>query len=1103
MALSPFANYRTIVRPRKVRRRSGWFSGILILVLMLWIGWFITQNGVQSQLQARLQSTLDEMFADSQISAKINKAEFVEGEGIRLNDSSVVMFDLRQPEVPLVEIEIYEAFVKLPVSLAELIASSPTPTSIQIRRAKIRMLQNEIGDWHVRQLIEQLTGVEQQSGLRIPLIFSDCSIELVSHDSDSITFSDVNLSAIPIEHDGIPKIKVTGQFNSREVSGSKFDLLIDEIKRSWQASIDVPYFRLNPNVLALLPYRYREELSQWPRIMGSISGRALAAGTLDFEGIPKFQCEGHLKDFYCEDPNLPLPVRQASLHFLIDNQSVRITEASGELGNGRFQFGYSQSNSATSPGQPGWYLSGELKDFDFNHLDRFLVWLPPFFEEFQHNHQPAGIADIRFELDHRNPTSKREIHGRLKKMSFTYTKFPYPVENCSGEISLIQDQVKMNVHSENGEQSLTGVGVINNPGPDATYLLAFEIPGSIPIDEKLMEAVNALPPHFSETIQQFNPTGRIRVVGRIEKNQPSGKVSQNYDFDLKHCNIRHDAFPYPVENVNGMIQMRDDRFSFVNLTGSNGGATVSANGQWDEQNGLFAKFYAKSIPLDQRLRDALSDNLQKIWRGFRPRGVVESIGVELTKPIDQPINVVVGVKASKPAAGTETASVSIRPDWFPYEIRQLSGEVQIGNGKIELSDISGQHGRTWLACQGEGSYNDRDWNVTMTNLLVGSLKIDEDFLEAVPDVIAPALRRLSFEGWLNVQGAVAVAGQHQLAQQSFPIQLGWDLRFDMNQAHMRFGIPVENVFGSVRLKGSYDGQRLGCMGQLDLDSLTVYDSQITKLKGPIWMDGSQSAAGVFAVEKATQVVDRGQLPVEFSDEKQASITGNLHGGVFRLDAQVKSDPTGEFYLQTSLSDACLDQLCKDHAPSLNDVSGRSFVALRLQGNSLGTHSFRGSGSIQLRQAQLYELPVVLSLLKSLRVGSRAKTAFDSGNIDFRVIGEEIELTRIEMLGEPISLLGNGKVDLQRNIDLNFYSVMGKNRIHIPVITDLYRASSQQVLWIHIDGTLDSPQTHRHVLPQINDSLKQLFQPVEIPQTARGSQLPWSPPGGRLNQPVIR
>jgi hypothetical protein len=265
--------------------------------------------------------------------------------------------------------------------------------------------------------------------------------------------------------------------------------------------------------------------------------------------------------------------------------------------------------------------------------------------------------------------------------------------------------------------------------------------------------------------------------------------------------------------------------------------------------------------------------------------------------------------------------------------------------------------------------------------------------------------------------------------------------------------------------------------------MTIKEMQITEVAGPILLDGQRAAAGMFVATQGPNSSAQNFSPVEGSSEAVRPITGKMYGGLVKLNAQINADPTGEFYIQTKLADACLNELCRDKAAKFSDVKGRIFGDLGLTGNSLGTHSFQGVGQVQLRQAEIFELPLMLAVLKSMHVGTKNQTAFDESNVDFRISGEEIDFTRIEMLGSPVSLLGNGKANFDREIDLNFYSIMGKNRFEIPILSELYKASSQQVLWINVDGTIDNPQTHRNVLPQINDSLKQLFPSIDTLNTA--------------------
>ena len=84
---------------------------------------------------------------------------------------------------------------------------------------------------------------------------------------------------------------------------------------------------------------------------------------------------------------------------------------------------------------------------------------------------------------------------------------------------------------------------------------------------------------------------------------------------------------------------------------------------------------------------------------------------------------------------------------------------------------------------------------------------------------------------------------------------------------------------------------------------------------------------------------------------------------------------------------------------------------------------------------------------------------------------------MEFIGDAISLLGEGEMNLDWDIDLNFYTVIGRNRINIPLISQLYRAGSQRTLAIKVDGKLDNPRTHSTVLPEFNENLKQLFNPA--------------------------
>ena len=118
--------------------------------------------------------------------------------------------------------------------------------------------------------------------------------------------------------------------------------------------------------------------------------------------------------------------------------------------------------------------------------------------------------------------------------------------------------------------------------------------------------------------------------------------------------------------------------------------------------------------------------------------------------------------------------------------------------------------------------------------------------------------------------------------------------------------------------------------------------------------------------------------------------------------------------------------------------------------------------------------MIVALFNVLRIKEPDRTAFDKATMSFAVRGENFDIKPIELNGDAISLIGEGTIDLDSNVDLNFYSLIGRNGFEIPIITDLYKAGSKQVWWIKVAGTLQDPVTEHEVLPGLNDSLKMLF-----------------------------
>ena len=149
-----------------------------------------------------------------------------------------------------------------------------------------------------------------------------------------------------------------------------------------------------------------------------------------------------------------------------------------------------------------------------------------------------------------------------------------------------------------------------------------------------------------------------------------------------------------------------------------------------------------------------------------------------------------------------------------------------------------------------------------------------------------------------------------------------------------------------------------------------------------------------------------------------------------------------------------------------------FGVLDLSGSRAGPHSLVGRGQVRLRDADIYDLPVVLAMLKVLRVKTPDLRAFGSSVVDFRVEGPRAYLDNIELSGDAISLVGSGELECDSTVHLTFRSIMGDSQSQLPAMKSMLGGASGNFLLIHVDGTLSKPEIRSEAFPTLAAALQQ-------------------------------
>jgi hypothetical protein len=857
---------------------------------------------------------------------------------------------------------------------------------------------------------------------------------------------------------------------------------IDIVNKTWTAELVAGNAQLHRRWAELLGSRIATRIKRIDSISGVTNFQVKFAGQ-GFKKMPRFRMAGSVSAATVRDRQFPEPLSKINAKFEITDQSLRFWDVTGNTGIGQARLAYQQQGLL----QPtSWELLGNLEKLNLHPGLRKL--LPESVQATWDAFSPAGLIDLRFHYWKKNGVPGKDLTAQLINASFQHSELPFRFQSCAGKVSLNDQRCDVDIQALENGQIIAINGTIKKPGMQATGYIDFRCSKPIAISDKVLRALRYFP-EVSSVIGDFAPAGKFSFVGRLRRDNPDQETQIEYQVYLSECNARYKYFDYPFHKLSGIIAYANGSTTFKNITAINGSSSIRCDGKYDATNGLSMRFVASQVPLDEQLRLALTPDHKKMWADISPRGTVNHMVVDLnrkdsSRPPDIAITANIYGQQGKPS------SVSIRPVWFPYDIDQINGQFVWDRDGFTMKNVSGKHGRSWFACQGSGKFTDDDWSLRLYRIKSGSVRIDQQLLLALPESMQSAIEKVSLAATFSLSGEMNFGGKviqqslatgqdqfgvkpinHVVARQ-FSNYVTWNVRLDTESAKMNIGLPIDNIAGGVELQGRQEGDAFACQGELDIESAQVNGLNVSRLKGPLWMDEQRLAFG----RRVT-----GPDPTS----PARPLTGRMFDGNLALDAEVRMQSDYPFVVNALLNDGNLQTAYNEFATSEQKMRGRGYASLILYGNTKGTHSLRGQGAIRLRDA-LIEVPVMEKLGDVLPVGDIDKTKFDESNVDFQIHGEDIDLNRFEMIGNRISLIGNGKMNLEQEIDLNFFTVAGRNRINIPILTDLLRAGSQQILWIRVDGTLQNPKTHKEVMPALNESLKLLQQDLEVLQGKRST-----------------
>lgn len=1008
---------------------------------------------VEEELRARAEAMLAARVPHLDVSVR---AAHLAANGIEVRGLSIADPAAEGPQGELAHFD--TLFLECSTSPQELLTGVPVITSIRISGPVIRATRRPDGTFSLNKLLP----LPEPPDPAPPVTIENGTIEIfdpLKNPSSMLILRDLNVSikSSAAADGGGRRLEVQGYLMADQIRKVEWTGTLDPQQHTWSASGTVDGLEISPEFRGSLPEQIAARLEALSSLRAPARFAFKASG--DGRQAPQFEIDGSLARGRLEDPLLPYPLTDVKGNFHCDNAGVTITDLTARDGPTLWEVKrYHQQGYA--PRSP-FVLRASGRQV---HLDaKWASTLPEPWNKYWSYYDPAGDINLEFTIDFDGRRFKPAAEATcLGNVSYSFHKFPYRFERSRGTLSLRDDVVSVAMTSFAGPQGVSINGSFLNPGPRFRGWIEIQA-DKIALDDKLFAAV--LEPRSRETLVSVNPRGTFNVFAKLSRDDPNVRGMHKHAVvtleGANRCSITHDKFPFTLSSLEGTIHLNDDLWTFENLAGTNGPGVVKLRGNVSTSpgaTGMNVAIDAKNILLMDELRSALQPRMQGLWDSLRPNGKIDATAQVRFDTTQRKTSVAV---RAFPRDDATSIGTSIEPVAFPYRMRLLGGWIDYHDGHADLQQIHAVHGTTHMRAEGSCDIRpDGSWQLRLRDLAVDRLHLqdkDRELVAALPGALRRAVNELKPGGPINLKGAVDFAKQHPQAA----LNAGWDVDLMMHQGSLQVGPGLDNIFGRVRLRGSSSGAHYSSQGELDLDSVTYKNFQFTEVAGPLWFDNANVYLGAWNA-------GGGQTG------STTRVTAKLLGGALSGDCQVRLGTVPQYHLTARLLQANLGQFARENLPGGRSLNGKIAADVELFGTR-GPHNLAGSGTIRLSDADVYELPLMIALLKIARAKPPDATAFTQSDIAFEIQqGQHIILKQINLDGDAINLSGHGELTLdgQTNpIKLRLHA--SGSRGGLPILSGMLSEASQQILLIHVGGTLEHPETRTEPFPAANQALQQL------------------------------
>lgn len=788
-----------------------------------------------------------------------------------------------------------------------------------------------------------------------------------------------------------------------------------------------------------------------------------------------FGVEGTLTKGRLNDARLPYPLEDLSGKIFCDNQTLKLRNIKARSGQTACLLdadihGFTAQSPVT--------ISAAATDLQLD--SRLYNALPAKWRTYWDRVKPEGLVDAKLTLKSDGKTWTPQINVQCRDVQMECWLFPYPLTNVHGLVVLRPDGLfGPSLAGKAGGQPLNGKFQFQRVQEEWYGKLDIAGSGPITIDNKVLSALTVRGQPTSNVekfVRSLDPSGTFQIDKAVFTKNVGEPAYWHKELaiSVNDCSMLYQGFQYPLHRIRGLIEAKDDQWNLAGFEGWNGTGRIQCNGSWQDKHSegvpFQLAFTAHGLPLQEELRSALPPDARQLWDELDPSGSIDRAEISIQRGTG-PSNLDLAVTLHEDiyTGSTSGQSLRLQPKAFPYLLSDVSCDLTYRPGVLEITQASANNSSIRAAIRARCEKNAAgNWAGTVNWLPQSRVTVDTPLLRALPDSISSGLVKLDMRGPVHILGVTKF---------ELPIDgvttptTELDLSLELEEVQLGDGRNVNNIRGNVRLRGRRDPAQMVATGWANIESMTVRNVPLANVRGPWAMIGNQFLFGADVAARFPPGPEN--VPTE--------ITASALAGTLSASGSGQLD-TGRFQLKSRLENADFRCMLQDLGVGSAPTDANCNVELAIAGVPWEPQTYSGNGAVHLRDAKLYELPIMIRVLRALSVAPTDKAAFHTADVTFEIDGDQIPVD-LECNGDLLSLKGNGMTNFRKDLDLEVYSYVGGrvpvSSIFAPIVRE---ASYASFMSFHVSGTVDNPQVGRATLPQLN-MMQQMFpDKVRDPET---------------------